>query len=399
MGVTAAAGMDQATWAKLEASYDTLQRFVATDAVGLNELKLEPSQAYLRSKEHLGTASLVDEIKGKAAGKWSAQSYVKPNGAGVAPDVGDMVKAAMGAVTVVASTSVTYSFNSLAPPTLQLARAIGTQLYECVTGAWVEELTIEVVGNQPALFNWSGGFATYGWVFGAGVYTPSTVSEAATSFTLAESSRGKIGVGACIKIGTDDNSGTGYLVTGYDPDNATVTFAPALAATQTGATLVVPFTPSQTIGGNILSGVNCGLSFDGGSTALGMNSCKVNIKTGFHGLDKEATASKVTGVSRGRREVMFEANAYYDATTGTHTQRWLGMGMDGFVAGFNGADANILARIGSNTVAKRLKLVAAKARVEVVPVNVPDEEEATVDIKAVARMASAANDELTLVFD
>lgn len=385
-------GIDAKYFAKIESAFDTIATFAATDAVPLLDLKFTPKQDYHRSMEHLGTAGLVNEIKSMSGGTWSATAYVKPNAAGVAPDVGPFLKAAFGTETIVADTSVTYAFNSSDPSTIQLGRFLGTSFGEWVTGAWIEELTIEVQGGQEPKISVSGGFATIGWAFTA---TAGDVLISATTLTLASSSASRVGVNARIKIGTDDNAGAGYLVTAYNPSTRVVTFSPALGSGQTAPT-IVPFYPSQTLSGFIVGGISCGLSLDGGSTAIGMISGKTVVKTGYKPKDKEATASKPTGVYRGLREINVEVQAYF---LPTENGTWVGHALDGLVSGNVAGDANMVMRVGENTAAQRMKVNAPKARVEVSPLDIPESDAVTTAIKLVPRQNSAADDQMTLVFD
>jgi hypothetical protein len=387
-------GIDARYYARVESTYDTVAAFVGGDAVPLLDLVITPTHEYHRSKEHLGTASLVDEIKGMSGGTWSATAYVKPNAAGVAPDIGEILKAAMGAETIVASTSVTYSLNSANPSTLQLARQIGTTLYEVITGAWIESIEISVAGNEEPTISVSGGFATYGWVFGGAVST-ATITALDTTFTLATAHRGKIGVNGRIQIGTDNNAGAGYLVTAYAPSTGLVTFSPALGVTQTGATAIVPFGPTPTLGGFIVGGISCGLSLDGGTTQIGVISAKVAIQTGFRGLASEATTNKPTFAARGLREVSVDLEAYF---RDTENAIYVGKALDGLVSGSFAADANMILRLGENVAAKRMIINAPKARIDVSPLSIPESEETTAAIKLMPRKNAANDDEITIVF-
>ncbi len=386
-------GMDQKSFARIESAFDTVSRFVATDAVPLLELVLEPSQDYQRSMERLGTGGLVEEIKGISGGRWSAKAYVKPNAAGTAPDIGDIIKAAMGATATVADTSTTYAFNSLDPISLQLGRGVGTSQIDLINGAVVEEWSLDVSGNKPPEFSFSGAFASYGWLYGNPV-TTAIVTAGASTLVVTAANRGKVGVGACLNIGSDTNSGLGYLITAYNPSTGQATFAPTLGVEQAAGAALTPCYPSQTLGGVIVGGTGCGLSLDGGSTWIGMLSGKITCKTGFHLLDKEATATKATRAARGKREVTIEATCYFLEETAGHA----GRGLDGLRAGYAAGDANVFMRFGPDVTGQRLKVIAGKSRIGAAPVNLP-EDEATFDLKFFPRKNASTDDEMSFMLD
>ena len=122
-----------------------------------------------------------------------------------------------------------------------------------------------------------------------------------------------------------------------------------------------------------------------GGTSVGVISTKISYSTGYHGLDKESTTAKVNRIVRGAREITGESQVYFlDDETGTH----LGLAWDG-------ATTAIIQRIGANTAALRVTNTVLKARIEVVPIEVPDADEATTVIKWVARQSAAAGDEFS----
>lgn len=374
-------------FAKEEASYGTVQAFAADDAVGLIDLKLQPFKNYALSKEHLGSPSAQTMIAGRRGGKWSAQSYVKPAAAGTAPDVRELMEAAMGAEADNAS-DVTYTLASSTPKSLQLAVHDGDALYEVATGAWVEQLDIEAQGESEPLLNFSGGYATHGWVYGTTVADDCDAAE--TVIPYATANKGNVGINGRAKFGSEDNSGAGYLVTGIDETATppTMTISPGLAnAILTGA-VVAPVTPSQTLGGTVISAVSCGLTVDGGS-ALHWVSLKLQLKTGHVGRDKEATSDRSQGVLRGRREITGEIDVLFADTDNAHL----------FGRAWNGTNRALAIRIGPDVAGSRLKINLPAAFLEVTPIEIPGEGPAMAKLKFRALQSAAANDEMTLVFD
>lgn len=381
-------GIDAKYFWHTESTFNTAIATVAGDGIPTIECKIEPDYEHHKSKEHTGSASLESEIVGYQKGKWSLSAYARPNAAGTAPDIGEILKAAYGIETVSGGVSVTYSLSgsSLAEPyTGQLVRHAGNYFFEVANGCVVEEVTYEIAGNDEPKISFSGSFAQYGWCYGG--TTTATVSAAASTFTLAAADRGKIGVNARIQIGTDDNSGAGYLVTAYNTSTGVVTFSPVLANTQTGATTIVPYTPTPTTSGTIIGGIDAGLTL--GSDSLGFISGKVTVKTGNRLLDKEATAVRPSRAARGPREISGEIDAYF---LSENSAQKVGKAWES-------ALQSVLLRFGSNTAGSRLKLNFANARVQVTPVELPEAEEATCKFKFLARKSAAANDEHTAVYD
>jgi hypothetical protein len=129
----------------------------------------------------------------------------------------------------------------------------------------------------------TGGFARYGWLVG-GAVTTATVNSGATTFTLGTTSRGKLGPNVRISIGSDTNTGAGYLVTAVNQSTGVVTFSPALGTTQTGTPAIAALVATPTYSGTLRGGIDH--TFTLASTDYGINSSKTSIKTGLHGLAK-----------------------------------------------------------------------------------------------------------------
>ncbi len=379
-------GSDVKARVKVESTYDTAAAFSATDGIGLIDLKIDPSKEFQLSKERVGTASAQAMIAGMSGGKWSAVSEIKPNAVGVAPDSGELIRAALGTETISGGVSVTYSLNDSAPNSLQLDKYVGAGLCQIANGAWVEQMDIEIQGNAPPKMSLSGGFATYGWVHGAEVNTNALITATTVYYKTAH--KGNLGVNGRVKFGTEDAAGAGYLITAVD-DTASppsITISPQLAAGISADAVIAPLVPTLTLSGTLLGGVSAGLTVDGSS--VNFISGKIQIKTGLHGRNKEATASKSAGVLRGDREITGELQVYYiDKESGPLIGR-----------AWAGTTRALVLRIGANTAAQRMTINIPKAFLEVVPIDVPDREEATATIKFRALQNAAAADELTLVF-
>jgi hypothetical protein len=387
MPINFAEGALATFFAKVESAYDTVPTWAATDGVGLLDLKLDPDKEFHQSKERVGTASAQSLIAGMRMAKWSAVAPVKPNAAGTPPDITDLLKSVFGE-TIVGGTSVTYALSDGVPSSIALMRHIPNALQEVATGAWTEQVDIEIKGNDEPKITFSGGYATHGFAYGCDVGTGGA-STGAGSAPYATAHKGNLAKNARVSIDGLTNSGSGYLITSVDNTTTppTFSFTPNLSGNVVAGGIIAPVAPTPTLAGTILGGVNAGLTIDG--TALGFIEMKLQIKTGYHGRTKEASADRATGVIRSSRVVEGEIQFYF-------LDRESAM-----IAGraWDGVTRSIALRIGANTAAQRMKVNVPKAFGKVSPINIPDAEEATFSFKFQALQNSAAADEANIVFD
>ena len=180
-------GIEAQHWAKLETTYDTVSAFAAGDSVPLIELSIEPTKEFHKSMEHTGSASLETEIAGIRGGTWSCAAYAKPAAAGTAPDINAFLTAGLGTETISGGTSATYSLGNSAQ-SMQIGRYVGAGLYEVINGCWIESVEIELTGNDEPKFSFSGGFASYGYVYDGATIA----SGSGTTITVNTAHVGKI---------------------------------------------------------------------------------------------------------------------------------------------------------------------------------------------------------------
>lgn len=391
-------GVQQKFFAKLETTFDTVSAFASADAVPLVSLDFQPKKDYLPSKERVGTASLQREVAGEAGGTWTATFYVKPNGSSVTtePDTGAFLKAAMGAVDT--SSTVKYEFKDSSGEvetvsTLQIAKHVGKGRYEIINGAWVESMDIDLTGNAENMITVSGGFATFGYCYGATV--SGSHSSADTTIDVDANDGKRIGVNSYIQFddaGTvRDNSSAGYLVTAVTADN--ITISPGLEAGVADDTEIQPFTPAQTLTTNdpIFGSLNYLWSTDL-SASLAMISGKVSIATGYHGLSAEGQYGKARRVARGERSVTGEANVYFISSDNDATDWSKFVG-----AAHSGETWAFLLGAGTTSMAA-LRITIPKARFNVSGVSDSEAEESTIALTFVARQSAAAGDECNIEF-
>lgn len=390
--------LDAKFYAKVESSYAATTNGViaAGDGVPLLDLQMEPAIEYIRSMEHLGTAGRVDEVMQKFSGRFNLEAYLKPNSAGTAPDIGEILRAAIGTETVGGS-SVVYELNSSDPNSIQLARYVPDKLYETAVGCLIEEMTIEISGNQVSTIKAQGGFGDFGFVYSGDLQTDSDLTQSSsTTLTLDNSAHAQL-VRKHGQIAINGDT-TPYRVTAYDPSTRVVTFSPAFAASNitTNDLTVKPYAAAPTLAGAILSGgVNSSYSLDGGSTYIGMISTRITLRTGYVLLDQEATSIHPNGVARGPREVEIESQLYFRPDV---AGPWSGGAYQGLVTGLTAQDANVRINVG-DTGGRHVRILCPKVRFEPAsPVMAAGGDVATVTLRGFARKSSTDNDELSIGF-
>jgi len=376
-------GVDQQGFLGIETAFDTHKLHVTADSCGYLEMEIEPFLEYHANKEHVGSASLQGESKGKQGGTWKMKVNVKPDTAGAAPDIGPALEAGMGNVS-----GSTYTFTATAPKSLQLCKKTSDDLIEFGNGAWVAKVEVDQAGNEEGMITVSGGFASYGCLTAQPVAGTEAVGQ--TVIDVAAGAAAQIvaeGSGILVKFGSKDNTGAGYLITDVDYVNDTITITPALAAgdNTTGVEVIQPLLPTYTVSGTIQGGTECDLSI--GGTSLGFNTGKYVIETGIHGLDKQATANRVTQLARGARSTSLEFEVYYlEDEADIANKAWAA------------ALYSTVWRLGPSTANNNMTVNCLSTRYKVTPVKVPEAEEATALLAGVPRKSAANEDEGSIVF-
>jgi hypothetical protein len=380
------AGSLQQYAARIETTFDVPALISGSDCVALEALEIEPTLDFSRSKEHVyASPDLVDEIEGRRGGKWSAKGYIRVPTAGSAPNLSAFLRASAMTETLAASTSATYALTAALPKSLQLVRHVGPSLQEVVSGAWVESIEIDLKGGEPPTIVFAGGFASYGGLRGAPIVDGAT-SAAATSIDVTEASAFLVRPGAIVAFGTNDQSGSGYLVTAVSSDGLTLTIAPALTGNiADGAIVSAVYPASPTITGSIVGGMACGVTLD--ANPIGLIGAKIKYGTGIHGLDREATTDRASRIALGMRDVSGEVELYLlNENAQINADTW------------NGTTRAITVRLGPDAESKRCLISMPAARMAVSKLTIPESDEVTFSAPFVCRRASAANDMLSIVF-
>jgi hypothetical protein len=312
---------------KEEATYNTTLAFVGTDAVPLHSLTLEHDRPKGRTPERVGSSSPHLRVRtGPQGGKWTAVSFVRLASAGVAPRMEALMKATFGAAgAVVGATSVTWSISGAAAvPSLQLAKRVGSAVYDIGNGGWVEQLKVELPQNELAKLTWTGGFSKYSRVFGAEVAAGGAALGAAdVPYKLTHLYN--LQVGGRVAFGALTNSGAGYLITAVDQsvNPPEITVSPVLEDAVAEHDEILPWTPTQdTSWGTLLENVESGVALAGGSE-IGFRDATVTFNTGYYAR-QEASSYRPSGILRGDRSVELDLNlVFVDKDNGLYINRAL----------------------------------------------------------------------------
>jgi len=403
-------GSQQKFFGKLEATdaYNSFVSMTTDDALPLISLEITPSTEFHEIKERRGSASLSGEVKGKEGGTWSAMAYIKPQGTSLTtkPDIGDLFHAAFGEentsgdVSYLLHTSDVEHFN---PQSLQLARRAGPYHWESIAGCWVESVEFDINTEIPTV-TFSGGYASRSYAYGALVNNGSGIASGATAVALDAGQAEKFAAGSYIQFndgGTIKNGGgtAGYKITDVNLSTDTLTIDPGIHsgdATVADNAVIEALDIDQTMTLNDpVSGVGSEFKIGtyGAEVVQGFIGFKVTMETGIKGLADEASSSVATRLVLGDRRITGEFSTYAlsSSTTTLDIMSHIGNGP-------NGTPVSLICRAGANTSKARCVLNVPAARLDVVPVEIPEAEEAVITCTFKAQRRNSDGDEFHIDF-
>lgn len=298
-----ALGRSRKNFVKAEATFATFVKPAATDAIKtLRPIKFDAKQERVDREDNRNTRDVLERITKGVSVSWDLEAYLLPSGsAGTAPDLGPLLKIALGSETVSGGVSVTYGLNNVqALGSVSLIEEMNTISYEAAAGAWVEEVGLKVSGKQEARLTFAGGAAKYGRTTYCTL--ASGVATAATSMTITSGEERAIQIGTVVKIGNDSNSSAGYEITAMNYSTRVATFTPGLAgAGESGGAAVTAFAPSETTAGSPTSPTLGSMTID--AVSVPVVEFEWNLKNGIKPIDDEAGQANVTDYIPGFREV------------------------------------------------------------------------------------------------
>lgn len=354
-------GFQEIAFAAIETAFDTDAKPAAAEALNVLAVDFEPTQAVIRSEEKTGNRMAPEHFPGMRGGKATLSFYAKPNGAGVEPDAGPILEAALSNKTIVGATSVTYAHQDVSTvKSLRLFRGAGNFM-EAAYGAIVESLGFEIVAGQPTKISAALAFAR-GARAAAAVLTGAFTLGAGTAAVGA--GKGKaFGKGSTVRFlkaaGTvEDNGGLGYLVTSDELD--ALALSPVAVSTCAIGDEIMGFTPTPTVSGSVTAPVNQDVTV--GGVTFNFTSAKADYKTGFK-LRTEGQSDRPSGALAGQADLTVEVQCYFrdDQHAEVSYLKW------------DKTYKAITLRAGENTTEKRMKLVVANALPEVSNVKMPSD--------------------------
>ena len=397
MAVEITSGVLEKVFVKAQ-TFGTFVAMVAGDSAHpvKGSFKLEPFVNFEKTKEAVGSASLQGEAKLDRGGKWSGSFYIRPGALGVAPDIGPLLKAAMGVETITGSTSSVYTLSdavTLTPTAtlgsaLQFMHVVDGHWSQFASGAWVEQMVINVPGNGIPTIDFSGGFAQFGWCYRDDIAGGEATGQ--TEIGIDDASRGCVHEPAmCEFTGDDGSSNAGYIITGHDNTTGSAHFDinPAIqGAGLSGGAEILPFVLAGTApSGTLLSAVECALTF--GSISPGFTDAKITLETGIGPRDKEATTEYASAIGRIAERSVEADLSFYFTDTAAGFSPLVGYAHDG-------TTYDVDLRVGPNTAAKRMALSIPKGRLDIQQHDLG--ELIMCSGKIIARQSSTAADEFAI---
>ena len=166
---------------------------------------------------------------------------------------------------------------------------------EDVTGVHINEIGFSGSGSEPPTMSFGGKGRRH--IFTGTAATEGSVSGSA-SFTLEAGQGPNFEVDSIFKIGSDDNTGAGYAVTGVSTDTITSTGASITAG---DATSVAPFYLAPTTAGSPIAGTVGSCTIDG--TTYPITSYEVNVNNNYLAIEDEAFSERMTDAVPQYREI------------------------------------------------------------------------------------------------
>ena len=247
----------------------------AGDGFVVTDMQITPNYDFHDVPDRRGTRSRMEQVQGRKGASFTMSGTLRPSGTlGTAPDIGLILKHALGTQTVNSGASVVYTL--LEDPT-----ALFGTLYHAL-----DDIQEGVVGAviQTLGFNWNGrDFITWEAsgvgvdVLEAGTTLANGAGSSATALIVDDADFfTPYGV---IQIGGNNNSSTGYQITAVNYTTNTLTITPA--ASWSDNDTVAPYLPPMTNTGSPIYGTKGKLSLDGNSTEVKHTGGSLTITTGI----------------------------------------------------------------------------------------------------------------------
>ena len=368
----------------VESTYGELAYPTSSNALGVVDVpSAKQAVNWSESEELLDSRSIPTRYRsGLEAGEWSLAVYARPSGTAGSPPVEDaLVHAALGTRNISAGTSVTYA-PALELPSLTIAFREG-HTTRWLAGAMVGELKLTI--SRSGAVRWDA----------KGVYqreaiagTAETTDGSTTDTIHLESGAGRMfSAGARVKIGDDDNSGQGYLVTSVDTSSDTLSISPALSAAPSSGVVVTGFLPQPTLAGRPLEGHEASGLITLDDVNLRVTGIELSIANDLTPDKDEITDTDyIGGVHEGRRHISAKVDA-----------RFLRSYASWFARAHEGVEGALNLGIGQEA-GYKLRVAIPKAVMDT-PETGGDESVRNISVTLTALATTAGEDEITLSYE
>jgi len=374
-------GDDLVCFLKLQSAFAPLKA-AATDAFRARTLALGDTKDRPFPGDRRGTRSRMERVEGRQPVlPWSTTVVFRPSGAlGTVPDIGDLLKMAMGTETATPDTSVVYSL--LKDPTALCATIYRklTSMVELVYGAIVQRMRISWSGSDFVTIEFSGVAKAFGE---AGTTTTSGTNATTGSTGVTVADADFLTAWGVVQVGDFTASGAGFQVQSVSYVGETIVLD-AVVTYNTGQS-VAPYLPTPTLTGNPLHAAGrATLSLDGGSTTIGHVNGYVEVSTGLDLLNEEAhTASANDVIMSAQREVSFGFELLLKKD---ETYR---------MSHFRRKVSHDLQIILGDTSGEKMQIDMNTCEIDPAPRDIPDSGPGRIPLTGVA-LGSSGEDELTL---
>jgi len=388
-------GSDLRAYFRTESAFGTAVLPTAATALRVTEATFERPEGRAIPNDRRGTRSRMARTAARQPPiAWTLSGIFRPSDAlGTAPEMGDLIKHAMGKETVSASTSVAYTLlkdmtvGALDSPGSATILAYQGDVMAGCSGAIVQSLAFSWSGEDYITWTASGEAQKY--IEGARDLA-NGAGASATSLIVDDADNYRVGtvleiVDDTTEVSQDDGSGAGLQVTAVNYTTNTLTITPA--ATWSDNDRVIPFAPAGTFVGTELFGVDGSVSLDGGSSTLDTTGGSVTINTGLSLLNSSFGQTQPEEIlNNGMREVTCNIDFIADTTN-----TYLGKEM----ARKTAYDVQIIL---GDTAASRVKINMDNVEFDPGAYDSPEEDVVRWSSAGIA-LGTSGEDEIDLMFD
>ncbi len=294
---------------------ETAATLTSSDTVfQVGDASFEQTPIIAQNDERTGSYATNPGAKvGSNMGTFTLKTYVRvPGSAGTIPPAAPLFESLMGRETVNAGVDVTYEHYRMSDQlkwlTILHQKDLGTT---CYVGAVVNKGSFAISGKLLET-SWSG-------FFGEKIETgmdelPSGIDGTSTpvvSIPLSYSAK-SFDIGARIVVGTDDNEGAGFVITGKNEETKTLTIQGGVTTVQDAGAVVTGWAPVTVESGEVISDMIGDFKLDrnGSLTAFDILSATLEIDNGLGPSEILKGNTSPNSVKRGKRKVSLNFDRY-----------------------------------------------------------------------------------------